>query len=124
MENTIFIKDKRLCIKPLQSRLEAIQKLKPPTTVKCCRSFAGMVNFLNIFCPELQKLLNPIYDLTGKGRQFIWEEEQHVAFEEKNWRLVKPPVLHLPDSKRRFHLYLDTSKLTVLCIKFKIKNPN
>ena len=60
MGNTIFIKDKRVCVKPLQNRLEAIQKVKPPTTVKGCRHFAGMVNFLSIFCPELQKLLKLI----------------------------------------------------------------
>ena len=34
MGNTIFIKDRRVCDKPLRSRLEAIQKLKPPTTAK------------------------------------------------------------------------------------------
>ena len=50
--NTIFIKDRRVCIKPLRSRLEAIQKLQPPTTAKVCRSFTGMVNFLSMFCPE------------------------------------------------------------------------
>ena len=55
MGNEIFIQNKRLCINPLQSRLEAIQKLQPPTTVKGCRSFAGMVNFLSKFCPNLQK---------------------------------------------------------------------
>ena len=33
MGNAIFIKDRRVCVEPLQSRLEAIQKLKPPTTV-------------------------------------------------------------------------------------------
>ena len=76
MGNTIFIQEKRVCVKPLHSRLEAIQKLKPPTTVKGCRSFVGMVNFLSIFCQDLQKLLKPIYDLTGKGRSFIWEQEQ------------------------------------------------
>ena len=51
-------------------------------TVKGCRNFVGMVNFLSIFCPELQTLLKPIYDLIRKGRQFIWGEEQQVAFEE------------------------------------------
>ena len=51
MRNTIFIKDRRVCIKPLRSRLEAIQKIQPLTTVKGCRSFAGMVNFLSMFCP-------------------------------------------------------------------------
>ena len=55
MGNTIFIKDRRVCVKPLRSRLEAIKKLKPPTTVKGCRSFTGMVNFLGLFCPKLQK---------------------------------------------------------------------
>ena len=67
----IFIKDMRVCIKPLRNRLEAIQKLQPPTTVKGCRSFVGMVNFLSMFCPELQKLLKAIYDLTRKGRPFV-----------------------------------------------------
>ena len=71
MGNTIFIRNKRVCIRPLRSRIKAIQKLKPPTTIKGCRSFAGMVNFVSIFCPKLQKLLKPIYDLTRKGRQFI-----------------------------------------------------
>ena len=66
MGNMIFIEDRRVCIKQLKSRLEAIQKLKPPTTVKGYRRFGAMVNFLSIFWPELQKLLKPIYDLTKK----------------------------------------------------------
>ena len=91
MDNTICIKYKRVCIKPLRDRLEAIQKLRPPTTVKGCRSFAVMVNFLSMFWPELQKLLKPIYDLTRRGRQFVWGREQQDAFEEIKCRLIKPP---------------------------------
>ena len=72
MGNEIFIQNKRVCVKPQRSRLEVIQKLQTPTTVKGYRSFAGMVNFLSMFCLELQKLLKPIYDLTRKGRPFIW----------------------------------------------------
>ena len=99
MDNTIFILGKRVCVKPLHSRLEAIPKLEPPKTVKGCRSFAGMVNFLSIFCQDLQKLLKPIYDLTRKGRPFIWQQEQQTAFEEIKSRQQKPPILHLPDGK-------------------------
>ena len=54
MGNKFFVKDKRVCMKPLRNRLEAIQKLQPPTSVKGCRSFAGMLNFLIMFCCELQ----------------------------------------------------------------------
>ena len=78
MGNEIFIKDKRVWIKPLKSRLEAIQKLQPSTTVKGCRSFMGMVNFLSMLCPELQKILKPIYDLTRKDRPFVWEKESKI----------------------------------------------
>ena len=53
MGNTIFIRNKRVCVRPLRSRIEAIQKLKPPTMTKGCQSFTGMVNFVSIFCPKL-----------------------------------------------------------------------
>ena len=33
MGNTIFMEDRRVCIKPLRSRLETIPKLKLPMTV-------------------------------------------------------------------------------------------
>ena len=52
MGNEIFIQDKRVCVEPLRSRLEAIQKLQPPTMIKGCRSFAGIMTFLSMFCPE------------------------------------------------------------------------
>ena len=45
MRNIIFIKDRKVGIKPLRSRLKPIQKVWPLTTPKACRSFAGMVNF-------------------------------------------------------------------------------
>ena len=113
MGNTAFIKDRRVCVKLLQSSLEAIQKLKPPMTVKVCRGFMGMVNFLSLFCLELQKLLKPIYDLTRKVRQFTWGEEQQIAFKEIKSGLIKPPVLHSLDSMGRFHLHSDTSKFAM-----------
>ena len=55
MGNTIFIKERRVCIKPLPSQLEVIQKIKTPTTAKQCKSFVGMVNFVSIICPDTTK---------------------------------------------------------------------
>ena len=92
MGNEIFIKNKKVCVKSLRSRLEAIQRLQPPKTPKGCRSFAGVVNFISMFCPELQKLLKPIYDLTRKGKPFYFGKEQQDSFEEIKHRLIKPPV--------------------------------
>ena len=81
-----------------------------------------MVNFLSIFCQDLQKLLKPIYDLTRKDRPFIWGQEQQTAFTEIKSRLQKPPVLHLPDNKGRFHLYSDTSKYAMGSTLYQMQN--
>ena len=96
--------------------------MKAPTTAKQCKSFAGMVNFVSIFCPDLQRLLKPIYDLTSKGRQFVWGEKQQDAFEEIKTRLQKPPELHMPDKVGRFHLYSDTSKYATGGTLYQIQN--
>ena len=109
-------------MKPLRSRLEAIQRLHPPCTVKGCRSFAGMVNFLSMFCPELQKLLKPIYDLSRRGRLFVWGKEQQDSFEEIKCRLIKPPVMHMSNTSGRFHLYSDTSKFATGSTLYQIQN--
>ena len=122
MGNVIFIKDRKVCVKPLRSRLEAIQKLTLPVTPKACRSFARMVNFLSMFCLELQKLLKPIYDLTRKCRQFTWRREQQEAFEGKKQRLIKDPILHMPNCEGRFHLYSDMSKFATGSALYQIQN--
>ena len=122
MGNEIFIENKKVCVKPLRNRLEAIQKLQPPKTPKGCRSLLGVVNFLSMFCPELEKLIKPVYDLTRKGRPFMWGKEQQDSFEEIKHRLIKPPVLHMPSKTRRFHLYSDTSKFTTGSALYQIQN--
>ena len=122
MGNKIFIENEKVCVKSLRNRLEAIQKIQPPKTPKGCRSFAGVVNFLSMFCPELQKLLKPIYDLTRKGRPFNWGKEQQDSFEEFKCRLMKLPVLHMPNKSGRFHLYSDTSKFATGSALYQIQN--
>ena len=121
MGNTIFIRNKRVSVKPLRSRIEAIQNLNPPMTIKECRCFVGMVNFVSIFCPELQGLLKPIYDLTQKGRHFVCRKEQE-AFVKIKSRLHRPPVLHLPDRQGRFQLYCDTSKFATGSALYQIQS--
>ena len=63
-----------------------------------------------MFCPELQKLLKPIYNLTRKEKPFIWGKEQQESFDEIKCQLIKPPVLYMLNKTGRFHLYSDTSK--------------
>ena len=74
-----------------------------------------------MFCPELQKLLKPINHFTRKGRPFAWGKEQQGAFEEIKHRLIKPPVLYMPNTTGRFHLYSDTSKFATGSVLYQIQ---
>ena len=121
MGNEIFIQNRIVCVQPLRSRLETIQKLETPTTVKGCRSFAGMVNFLVCFPRATEAFETNIY-LTRKGRPFIWGKEQQDSFEEIKCRLIEPPVLYMPNKTGRFHLYSDTSKFATGSALYQIQN--
>ena len=57
-----------------------------------------------------------------KDRLFNWGQEQQTAFNEIKGRLQKTPVLHLPDSKERFHLCSDTSKYATGSALYQIQN--
>ena len=107
--NEFTITKRTMTITPLRSRTEAINKIPTPRTPKQCKSSCGVVNYLSLFCPDLQKLLKPIVELTGKRRPFIWGDAQEKAFKEVKLRLKNPPVLHLPKAEGRFILYSDTS---------------
>ena len=110
MGNEFVISEKTMTITPLRSRTEALHKIPTPRTAKQCRSFCGFVNYLPLFCLDLQVLLRPIVELTCKDRPFVWGIEQEAAFIDVKKRLTNPPVLHLPKADWRFILYSDTSK--------------
>ena len=59
----------------MKDKCEAIRALETPKTVRDWRKFCGMVNFLAIFLPELQKHLIPIYNIQKKNRVFKWTED-------------------------------------------------
>ena len=81
-----------------------------------------MLNFLSMFCPELHKLLKPLYYLTRKGKPFVWGKEQQDSFEEIKCRLIRPPVLHKPNTTSRFHLYSETGKCSTASALCQIQN--
>ena len=111
--NVFKVVGQRMTVKPLKSRTEAIMKIATPTTPKQCKSFCGVANYMSMFCKELQALLKPIYDLTRKGRPFLWTKIHDKAFEETKKRLTSPPVLTCPKATGRLTLYSDTSKSNV-----------
>ena len=57
-----------------------------------------------------------------KGRPFNWGKEQQDSFEEIKRKLIKPPVLYMPNKTGRYHLYSDTSKFATGSALYQIQN--
>ena len=54
--------------------------------------------------------MKPIYDLTKKGRPFVWQEELQQTFDTIKKRMINPPILYLPKPGGMFILYCDSSR--------------
>ena len=82
MGNVFKVEKGKFVVTPIKTRVDAIMNTPTPQTAKECKSFCGVVNYLSLFCPNLQKLLAPIYDLTKKGKPFLWTKLHQQAFDE------------------------------------------
>ena len=94
---------------PMKDKCDAIRNLESPKTVRDCRKFCGMVNFLATFFKDLQKYLIPIYQLTRKNVPFKWTPECQKNFEIIKLKLMQPPILRMPDTVGMFRIFCDTS---------------
>ena len=74
-----------------------------------------------MFCPKLQILLKPLYNLTRKARNFIWEKEQQEVFEETKRRTQ---CYICPMTKEGFtYIWMQVNFwLVVRSIRFKMEN--
>ena len=72
----------RKTITPLKSRIDAIQKLQPPTNKKKIQEFLGMLNFLSKYVYKMQLYLRPFYNILRQQNNFEWNTEHQARFEE------------------------------------------
>ena len=91
-----LIKDGKPCLKPMKDKCDAICSMLLLKSVKECRQFCGMINFLSTFLPKLREYLIPIYALTKKKAVFKWSAECQKAFDIIKQCLQKTPVLRMP----------------------------
>ena len=98
-------------LRPVQSKVEAIQEARRPKTKKQLRSFLGLVGYYRRFVPNFAALAAPLTDKTKKGEppQVKWDTAEEMAFNTLKQKLAQEPILHLPDLTQPFILRTDAS---------------
>ena len=96
-------------IVPDPAKTEAMQKLKPPTSVKQVRSFLGMANYYRSCIPDYANLAAPLTALTKQNQRFLWTEQHLSAFNSLKNALLSPQILAYPRTDLPYYLYTDAS---------------
>jgi len=95
------------------AKIEAIDKLLPPTTVKGVRSFLGLVGFYRRFTKDLSKISKPLCSLLLKDTKFQFDEECKTTFMLLKEKLVTTHIVIAPDWEKPFELMCDASDYAI-----------
>jgi len=95
--------------KPDLGKIEAVLHFSQPMIVTNVRSFLGLIGYYRNYVRGYSRLAAPLFELTKKDVNFVWDMGCQQAFQELKAALVDTPVLTRPDFKRTFCLDVDCS---------------
>ena len=103
----------RNTITPLKSRIDAKQKLQPPTNKKKIQEFLGMLNFLSKYVFKMQLYLRPFYNNLRQQNNFEWTTEHQTRLKEIKKLLTEQISNTIPDPNRPFYAMCDASNFGI-----------
>lgn len=96
-----------------------------PQDLHGIRSFLGLTSYFRRHIPGYALISAPLEQLKTKDTPFVWTDDCESAFKQLKRALVKPPILVYPDHRKRFLLFVDSSRYAVgACLMQKVKGRN
>ena len=105
-----------------RAKVEVIEKLPPPTTVKGVRSFLGHAGFYRRFIKDFSKITKPLCSLLVKNAQFDFSSDCLQAFNLLKEKLTSAPIICVPDWSLPFEVMCDASDYAIGAILGQRKN--
>lgn len=96
-------------VKPLDAKIQAIEKFPVPTSRKELARFLGMAGYYRNFCLNFSDIASQLTNLLSKKVKFIWTDKCQLAFGKVKLLLQNYPVLRSPDYEKPFKLIIDSS---------------
>ncbi|GKB70249.1 reverse transcriptase domain-containing protein, partial [Tanacetum coccineum] len=96
-----------------KAKIDVIDKLPHPTTVKGVWSFLGHAGFYQRFIKDFSKISRPMTHLLEKNTPFIFSDDCIQAFQTLKKKLTEAPILIAPDWDLPFELMCDASDFAI-----------
>ena len=96
-----------------RAKIEAIEKLPPPSSVKGIRSFLGHARFYRRFIKDFSQIAKPLSNLLVQGTPFEFNTQCLHAFSVLKDKLVSAPIVVAPDWSFPFELMCDASDFVI-----------
>lgn len=89
--------------------IKCIKEWPTPKNGPDVMKFTGFINYHRDFIQGLAEIIQPLYELTQKKKDFVWTDECESAFQKLKQMMCRPPVLAFPTREGRFVLDTDAS---------------
>lgn len=98
------------CIDP--DRVQGILQVPLPQTKHKLRQFLGLVGYCRAWIEDFSVVARPLYDFLTKDSPdvIVWTPEREQSLKKLKDKLIKAPVLALPDSEKEFELFVDVKQ--------------
>ena len=96
-----------------RAKIEAIEKLPPPSSVKGIRSFLGHAGFYRRFIKDFSQIAKPLSNLLVQGIPFEFDSQCLHAFSVLKDKLVSAPIVVAPDWSFPFELMCKASDFAI-----------
>ena len=100
-------------IKVDRAKIETIEKLPPPSSVKRIRSFLSHTGFYRRFIRDFSQIAKPLSNLLVQGTPFEFDAQCIRAFSVLKDKLVSAPIVVAPDWSFPFELMCDASDYAI-----------
>ena len=76
-----------------RAKIEEVEKLPPPSSMKGIRSFLGHVGFYRWFIKDFSRIAKPLSNFLVQGTPFDFDEQCLQAFSVLKDKLVSSPIV-------------------------------
>lgn len=100
-------------IRPDPANIKPILETPKPQSTKDLQRFLGMVNYFQDFVRDATSLAEPLRKLTRKDQEFVWDQEQDLAFRTLKAAVAEETLLQIFDPMARTFVTTDASDIGI-----------